>query len=127
MRPRLLIDENLSPSLVEVAARRGYHAAHVRDVGLLQAKDWTILRFVLDKDWTLVTNNVAEFRARYRQTAPLHAGLVCLISVDLGRAVQRHAFSYALDGLDENPDLINKEMIVDGAFSPPRAFRRDLP
>lgn len=34
----------------------------VRDLGLLNAKDWTLLEKIRNEDWTLVTNNVDEFR-----------------------------------------------------------------
>jgi predicted nuclease of predicted toxin-antitoxin system len=127
VRPKLLIDENLSPSLARIAAERGDQAAHLRDVGLLRAKDWALLRFVLDHDWTLVTNNVEEFRRRYQQAAPVHAGLVCLEAVALGRAIQQTAFSHVLDELDDDGDMVNQEMVVDAAQSPPRVSRRSLP
>ena len=53
---------------------------HVRDLGLLSEKDWDLLERISDEDWTLVTNNVEEFRARYRRKVDLHAGVVFLVS-----------------------------------------------
>ena len=43
---RFLIDENLSPVLADLARERGYEAMAVRDLGLLNAKDWTLLEIV---------------------------------------------------------------------------------
>jgi hypothetical protein len=37
-----LIDENLSPTLADLARERGYEAMAVRDLGLLNIKDWTL-------------------------------------------------------------------------------------
>lgn len=40
IRPRFLIDENLTPKLVDCARGRFYEAMHLRDMGLLTEKDW---------------------------------------------------------------------------------------
>ena len=71
---RFLIDENLSPTLVDLARQRGYEAMAVRDLGLLNAKDWTLLERVQNEDWTLVTNNVGEFRKRYARKTTFRRG-----------------------------------------------------
>jgi len=42
---RLLIDNALSPRLADVLSRAGHDVLHVRDVGLRDADDETILRF----------------------------------------------------------------------------------
>jgi predicted nuclease of predicted toxin-antitoxin system len=99
---RFLIDENLSPTLVDLARQRGHEALAVRDLGLLNAKDWTLLERVQNEDWTLVTNNVGEFRKRYARKTTLHAGVVFLVDVDAGRDVQKLAFAAALDEIGVN-------------------------
>jgi hypothetical protein len=48
---RFLIDENLSPVLADLARERGYEAMNVRDLGLVNAKDWTVLDIVRRDDW----------------------------------------------------------------------------
>lgn len=48
--PRFLIDENLSPSLVQPAQARGYEAAHVNHLGLRTVQDWELLRVVAEGD-----------------------------------------------------------------------------
>jgi predicted nuclease of predicted toxin-antitoxin system len=110
---RFLIDENLSPVLVDFAHERGYEAMAVRDLGLLNAKDWTLLEKIQNEDWTLVTNNVGEFRKRYARKAALHAGVVFLVNVDAGRDVQRSAFAVAIDEIDANGELVNLELLVE--------------
>ena len=80
VRPRLLIDENLSVRLPLLAHARGYECVHVRDLGLPSEKDWDRLRRIRQDDWTLVTNNVEEFWTRYRRRVNLHAGVVFVVS-----------------------------------------------
>jgi hypothetical protein len=46
----------------------------VRDLGLLNTKDWTLLERVQNEDWTLVTNNVGEFRKRYARKTTFRRG-----------------------------------------------------
>ena len=73
---RFLIDENLSPALAQISHSGGYEASHLRDLGLLGKKDWSLLEFIQEGDWILVTLNVEEFRERYRSKVELHAGVV---------------------------------------------------
>ena len=109
---RFLIDENLSPVLADLARERGYEAMAVRDLGLLNAKDWTLLEIVRRDDWILVTNNVEEFRRRYARRVELHAGVVFLIGVDAGRDVQKAAWGAALHLVATVNNLINQELCV---------------
>lgn len=128
LRPRFLIDENLTPKLVNCARDRFYVAMHLRDMGLLTEKDWDLLKKIHDEDWTLVTNNVDEFRRRYRTKNVLHAGIVFLLGVDAGRNAQIASFLAALDDIDIDGDLLNTEILVraggDGTFN---VSRFDLP
>jgi predicted nuclease of predicted toxin-antitoxin system len=127
-RPRFLIDENLSPRLAVIAREQGYEAAHLRDIGLLKAKDWDLLKVIIDGDWTLVTNNVEEFRQRYRRQAALHAGVVFLEGVDAGRNAQIKSFTAALDDIDASPEIVNVEILVQPENSGTYIVRRfDLP
>jgi|CZKG01.1.fsa_nt_gi predicted nuclease of predicted toxin-antitoxin system len=72
---KLWIDEDLSPSLVEVAHARGLDAACNRDRGLLGGSDLEVLRRCIDEDRTLVTNNLGDFR-RLCKTRSAHPGLI---------------------------------------------------
>ena len=76
--PRLLIDENLSPALVQPARARGFEAMHVNHLGLRTETDWDLLKFITEQDWVLVTNNAIEFRGRYG-TIELHPGVIFLL------------------------------------------------
>jgi hypothetical protein len=122
-----LIDENLSPNLVAAARARGYAAMAVRDLGLLNARDWELLAVVERNDWTLVTNNTGEFRRRYRRHIVLRAGIVFLHGV-AGLAAQTDAFEAALDDIQQDHNLTNTEVLVE-YFGPGRyqVSRFDLP
>jgi hypothetical protein len=126
VRPRLLIDENLSVQLPQIAYRRGYECMRVRDLGLLSEKDWDLLNRIREEDWTLVTNNVEEFRARYRRNVDLHAGVVFLVA-GAGFKAQKDALNAALDDIDEDSNLMNAEVLVEPYGDGYRVRRFDLP
>ncbi len=118
---RLLIDECLSPELVDLAVAAGHvESTCLRDRGMLGLKDWELMRRVIDADFTLVTYNVADFRGPgmaapggYYAQQELHPGLVCLSSelpLDLDR--QRALFEVALAELAALPDLVNRALEV---------------
>jgi hypothetical protein len=118
---RFLIDECLSPELVQMAVDAGHgESTCVRDRGLAGTKDWTLIEHVVDGDFTLVTHNSVDFRGGgpvrlggEHAKQPIHAGLVCLNSVhplDLKR--QRDLFQVALDELAVLGDLVNKALEV---------------
>jgi predicted nuclease of predicted toxin-antitoxin system len=81
---KLWIDEDLSPSLVEVCHEAGYQATSVRDRGKLSTKDYALAEIVLDEGWVLVTNNAGDF-LKLAASADLHPGLVF---IELGSAQQ---------------------------------------
>lgn len=121
MSLRLLIDECLSPDLVDLAVAAGHvESTCLRDRGLLGTQDWTLMKHVLAEDFTLVTVNAQDFRGGGQQSpggfyamTELHAGLVCLNSVrrmDLN--AQKELFEIALKELSELPDLINQVLEV---------------
>ncbi len=118
---RLLIDECLSPDLVELAIHAGHvESTCLRDRGLLGTQDWTLMKHVLTEDFTLVTVNAQDFRGG-GQVVPgglyaaieLHAGLVCLSSArGMDLHTQRELFAVALEDLATLPDLINQVLEV---------------
>jgi hypothetical protein len=59
---KILIDENLSPSLELLAHERGFQCSHVNYLGRGGYKDWQLKSTILDGDWTFVTNNSIDFR-----------------------------------------------------------------
>lgn len=121
MSLRFLIDECLTPELVQMAVSAGHvESTCVRDRGLAGTKDWKLIEFVVEGDFTLVTNNSVDFRGAgpgklggEHAKQVIHAGLVCLNSVhplDLQR--QLDLFQLALDELAAMPDLVNQALEV---------------
>ena len=69
-----LIDENLSPRLVETANAFGHVAFHTNHRGWSSQKDPQVLRHMLREDLTLVTNNWDDFRPMLGRAA-VHPGV----------------------------------------------------
>ena len=60
---KILIDECLSPELVDVARLKGFEAvSHVVWLGKAGWKDWELKTLILKEDWTFVTRNSVDFR-----------------------------------------------------------------
>ena len=127
---KLLIDECLSPELVDMAVAAGHvEATCVRNRGWLGAKDHELMRFVVAADFTLVTHNARDFRgpaegppSGLHSKERIHAGLICLNAhepMDIER--QRALFEFALVELVTMDDLINRALEVseapDGSIS----------
>jgi predicted nuclease of predicted toxin-antitoxin system len=92
---KFLIDECLSPALVSIVNQAGFECTCVRDRGLLGAKDSKLMKFLLEEDFTLVTENADDFRALFG-TAELHAGLVCLGAPLMNLETQRELLEIAV-------------------------------
>jgi predicted nuclease of predicted toxin-antitoxin system len=75
---KLLIDECLHASLLELAHAAGHAADYVNYLGLGSSKDWELMTLILEQDYTFVTNNRSDFQTLYRG-APLHTGLVVIV------------------------------------------------
>lgn len=119
---KILIDENLSPSLAADAQQKGFVCSHVNHLGKTGTKDWQLKRVILEGDWTFVTNNSADFRGPANQPGSsgeyadvrLHAGLVCIdVPFGLNMDLQRQIFGLILDDLVKNGDLTNHVLQVD--------------
>jgi len=136
---KLLIDECLSPDLVQMARDAGYpESNHVTWLGLGGQKDWVLMRFVLENNWTLVTNNAIDFRGPshnpgeqgLHSKTEIHAGLVCLNwdNAIAGIRVHQASFNLALAELGRIGDLTNKclDIFVDEDWSAEISFY-DLP
>jgi hypothetical protein len=118
---KILIDENLSPSLAADAQQRGFLCSHVNHLGKTGAKDWELKRIILEGDWTFVTNNSIDFRgpagkpgsAGEYADVSLHTGLVCIDApFSLNLNLQRQLFAMILDELVKNGDLTNQVLEV---------------
>jgi len=104
---RLLVDECLSPALVNVGHQHGFEAHHVVHMGWQSRKDPFLRARLIEGDFTLVTNNWRDFRPMLEQ-AGLHAGAIILPTVP--RDEQVRLFDLALRAaveLSNPPDLVN--------------------
>lgn len=134
---KLLIDENLSPTLVGLANERGFVCSHVSYLGFAGDKDWELKDKILDGDWTFITANSPDFRGphdapgtkgEYADIA-LHAGLICINAPGgTNRAIQHAVMNRVLDELQEIGDLTNHVLEVDLSRDGGLTFRRyELP
>ena len=127
---KFLIDECLSPDLVEIARGRGFGSStHVVWLGLRSKKDWTIVRRAVEEGYVLVTNNTTDFVSLVGRE-DIHAGLVCL-NVARGLMewrVQKDLFEAALNELkDEEPtnEVVEVGMTADRRITIDRYTRPD--
>jgi predicted nuclease of predicted toxin-antitoxin system len=107
---KLLIDECLHTSLLELAHAAGHHADHVNYLGLGSSKDWELMDLVLERDYTFVTNNRTDFLTLYRRSQ-LHAGLVIIVP-NVKPVLQRELFQVALDFIADR-ELVNTVVQVE--------------
>ncbi len=107
---KLLVDECLHMSLVDLAHAAGHVADHVNYLGLGGLKDWELIAFVLKHDYTFVTNNRSNFLGLYNN-APLHAGLIIIVP-NVTPPRQRELFQAALDHI-EGSEPVNSVIEVD--------------
>lgn len=110
--PTFLIDENLSPRLVQTANTAGHVAFHVNHRGWSSMKDPAVFRHLLDEDLTLVTNNWDDFRPMLGR-AEVHPGVVILPNVRRDRQIE--LFTLALEviaGSDPPLDMVNTALDV---------------
>jgi predicted nuclease of predicted toxin-antitoxin system len=101
---KLLIDECLHTSLIELAHAAGHAADHVNYLGLGGAKDWQLMATIRQKDYTFVTNNRSDFLALHK-SEPLHAGVIILVP-NVTPVRQRELLSAALKHIGAR-DLTN--------------------
>ncbi|WP_395641437.1 DUF5615 family PIN-like protein [Rudaea sp.] len=121
MNFKLLIDECLSPELVDLAVAAGYvESTCVRNMGWQGKKDWELITLVVAGDYSFVTLNSIDFRGAgpvklggEHAKQPIHAGLICLNS-ELPMSIdrQRDLFQIALDELSGMQDLVNQALEV---------------
>jgi predicted nuclease of predicted toxin-antitoxin system len=121
---KLLIDECLHTSLIEISHAAGHVADHVNYLGLGSSKDWQLMATIRHRDYTFVTNNRSDFLALHGQE-PLHAGVIIIVpSVTPSR--QRELFSAALNHIGAR-DITNTVVEVKYAGSQIVCSEYDLP
>jgi predicted nuclease of predicted toxin-antitoxin system len=101
---KLLIDECLHTSLVELAHAAGHVADHVNYLGLGSSKDWQLMVTIRQQEYAFVTNNRSDFLVLHGQE-PLHAGVIIIVP-NVTPARQRELFNAALEHIGAR-DLTN--------------------
>lgn len=132
---QFLIDENLTPDLMNLAQGAGHHyCAHVTYRGWGGEPDHVIMRHALENEFVIVTRNARDFRAEngrpglYDQTE-IHPGLVCIVARVLDAELQKIAFQLVLDYLAQHAiiDLTNRGVDINMDVHPPDLKIYDLP
>ena len=115
---RLLIDENLSPTIAEALRADGIDACHVRDRGLLAAKDAKVLGRAFAEDRILVTANVGDFLEMAR-ARDVHAGIVFIEDAGLVRHEQLEVVRRAVRAIEKHGDMVNQilRIALDGTLA----------
>jgi predicted nuclease of predicted toxin-antitoxin system len=111
----LLIDENLSPSMVQRLAAKGVSAVHVAHVGMPGATDPEVWKYAYDHDQVVVTINAAD-SLRLAGKVDLHPGLIVLRTPSgLSREEQWEWLEPVVDWLISMGEmLVNKAVVVTG-------------
>ena len=121
---RLLIDENLSPALVDHLADKGIFAQHAAHVGFGGLSDPEVWRRAFERDQVVVTTNARDF-LQLADGVDLHPGLIVIRRSGLTRDEQWQHLAPVVDRILETGEkLINRTVEVWGVD----AFEiRDLP
>lgn len=75
---QFLVDECLSPGLLDAARDHGFNAYHVTQRGWGSDSDPQLLGRILDEDLTFVTNNWKDFRPMISR-AEVHPGVIAIL------------------------------------------------
>lgn len=92
---KLWFDEDLSPTLVQVANYLGFEATCNRDRGLLGSTDPDLRRLVQAEGYVFATDNASDFRPMYAREE-IHPGLLAVPAGD-SRAHQQQLVRAAID------------------------------
>ena len=112
---RLLLDEHISPALVQRLADMGIYAQSVPHVGLSGRSDQDIWKYALDHDFAVVTTNARDFIPLL--DVEVHPGLIVLRESGLTREEQWARLVPVIQHMEESGDrnfLVNKLIEVSG-------------
>lgn len=111
---RLLLDEHISPALVQRFAGMGVYALSVPHVGLAGATDEMVWKYALANDLIVVTANARHFLPLAGQE--IHPGLIVLRENGLTRDEQCERLEPAVQfvGKAEKDYLLNQMIEITG-------------
>jgi predicted nuclease of predicted toxin-antitoxin system len=111
----VLVDENLTPSMVPRLAAKGVAAVHVAHIGMPGATDPEVWKYAYEHDQIVVTMNVEDF-LHLAGGVELHPGLIVLRATGgLTREDQCALVEPVIDHLlASGMDLVNQAVLVTG-------------
>ena len=116
--PKLLLDEHVSPEVANRLSARRIDATHVRNRGILGAKDHEVLKLAFDEDRILVTANVADF-AKLVKSVEVHAGIIFLLDGSLRRDEQLELIEQAIAAvISSDRDMVNRVLMISRNSNP---------
>ena len=119
---KLLLDNNLSPQLVDLLAEQGHEVEHVRDHGMQAAPDEAVMELAADRGLVLISADT-DF-GRLLQLSQASGPSVVLVRTAGSRRPPAQT-KLLLDNLPEvEDDLIRGALVV---FEDTRVRIRDLP
>ncbi len=123
----VLLDENLSPTLVPKLGGIGIAAMHVVHIGKSGASDSEVWAYAYEHDQIVLTINASDF-LRLAKNVDLHPGLIVLRAQGLDRDEQWEWIAPVLGVLEKSEeDLVNKvvEVVGPGKFTIRKLPRTD--
>jgi predicted nuclease of predicted toxin-antitoxin system len=121
---KILLDENLSPTLVQKLGGLGVSAQHIAHLGKSGLSDPALWRYAYEHDQVVITVNASDF-LRLATASPLHAGLIVLRAQGLTREEQWEWTAPAIEALlGSGENLVNKAVEITG---PGKFDVRNLP
>jgi predicted nuclease of predicted toxin-antitoxin system len=100
---RVLLDENVSPSLVQKLGEKSVYAVAVPHVGSSGQPDEKIWRYAFENDFVVVTGNARDFIRLL--DVELHPGLIVLRESGLTRDEQWNCIRPVIDHVLESRDV----------------------
>ena len=112
---RLLLDEQISPTLVKLLANLGIFAQSVPHVGLAGASDESVWTYAAEHDMAVVTVNARDFLML--ASLDIHPGLIVLRESELHPGEQFSHLRPVIEMIMRSPDpdfLLNRVIEITG-------------
>jgi predicted nuclease of predicted toxin-antitoxin system len=115
MLVKLLLDENLSPTVAARLRIEGFDVVHVRDRKLSGKSDHHVLERAYSEDRILVTSNAEDFR-KLAAAREIHPGIVLIVDGDLLRDEQEKVLRKTISVIQQEHvagrDLVNRVLRI---------------
>ena len=113
---KLLLDENLSPSVARRLRTEDHvDVIHIQERSLSGDPDYKILAYAYEQDRTLVTANVCDF-VTLAKASELHPGMVLILDGELLREEQLTAIRTAISAIRaevaNGRDMVNRVLRI---------------